>query len=275
MLGIALAQEHRFKQAGEELAIATRIDPKDPLNWNSLGHFFLDQKQYSEAIKHFEIAIKLDADDYNSRISLAAAHEKAGQLQLALVDLDAASKLRPHMSQPWYMSGTLLLQCDKPQAAIAPLRRAVSINPKLADAQYRLGDALMRSGRGDQAIAPLMACINLAPNAPEALSKLAWLLATEPDAKLPQRQRRGLPRQSRQRTREIVAAIPGCAGGGVRGQKQFDRAAKTASDAAELADATGNTVLHTSMLAAAARYRAGQPTRDATLAGADAGDAIP
>src|SRR6185437_8974820 len=67
VLGIALTQEHRYKQAGEELAIAARIDPKDPLNWNSLGHFYLDQKQYPQAIEHFETALKLDADDYNSR----------------------------------------------------------------------------------------------------------------------------------------------------------------------------------------------------------------
>ena len=117
-----------------------------------------------------------------------------------------------------------------------PLRRAVSINPKLADAQYRLGDALMRSGHGDQAIRRSWLASSSRPTLPKRRQNLpgCWrpnLIETA------QRQRRGLPRQPRQRTREILAAIPGSAGGGVRGAKAVRRAAKTASDAAELADA--------------------------------------
>ncbi len=275
IMGLALVKEKRYKEAAVQLAAAMRIDPKDPLNWNSLGHLYLDQKDYRGAVDHFGIALDLNPQDYNSRLGRAAANEELGHSQLALNDFQEAIKLKPRIAESWYMYGTALLQFDQPQAAIAPLHRATTLDPRLADAQYRLGLALMRSGRGELAIAPLMTAVNLAPSSPEPMSKLAWLLATYPDAKL----RSGSDAvYLANRANELVKSSPrflSVLAAAYAEQKQFDRAAKTASDAAEMADATGDIALRTSMQAAAAQYRAGEPTRDPTLAGADASDAIP
>src|SRR5205823_10650627 len=121
-------------------------------------------------------------DDYQLRLSLAAAHWQCKQTDLALADFHAARAINPYLVTSWYMEGLLLNETSRPAEAVAPLKQALKLAPSNADAHYQLGLALMRSGRGADAFEPLMTAAKLAPGSPEPLSHLSWLLATHPDA---------------------------------------------------------------------------------------------
>jgi Flp pilus assembly protein TadD len=173
------------------------------------------------------------------------------------------------------MYGLILMETGDAKDAIVPLRRATALDPMSAEAHYRLALALMQSGRGDQALDPLLATIHLNPNSPEPMAMLAWLLATYPDAKLRHgsdamyfAERANALAKSSPRFMRVLAAAYAESG-------EFAQAAKAATDAAQIADASGDVALTTELQAAAARYRAGEATRDASLAGADSGAAIP
>lgn len=271
-LGYALLEAKKPTEALQQLKIAIRLKPDYARTWNTFGHVFASQQKWEAAADHFAAAIDLDKDDYDSYLFLAAAKRQMGQADEALADLESALKLGPYMAQPWHMYGTLLIEANRPADAVPALQRAIALEPTLADAHLRLGIAQMRSGHGRQAIEPLMNALKLEPNSPEALAKLGWLLSTYPDAKL----RRGeealaLAERANQLSKSSPQFLSVLAAAYAE-QKQFPQAAKTAREASELAEIQGDFALSTKLQAAVTQYRAGEATRDASLAGADVGE---
>src|SRR5205823_6430000 len=102
-LGYALREGKRYAEAHKQLATALRIDPKDGRSWEAMGRLYADQGKWREAADHYEVAVEQRRDDYQLRLSLAAAHWKCKQTDLALADLRAARAINPYLMTSWYM----------------------------------------------------------------------------------------------------------------------------------------------------------------------------
>jgi Flp pilus assembly protein TadD len=275
-LGYSLREAGLFDEAHEQLKASLRMNPKDGRSWEAMGRLYADQNKWREAADHYAVAAEIRPDDFSIRMALAASHYQGGDRQAALADLHAAATINPNHPQPWHMSGVLLLELNQPAPAVEALRQAAELSPADADTQYRLGVALMSSGQGAMAVAPLITAVRLAPTSPEALTKLAWLLSTHPDAKV----RSGndalfLATRANELTMEQSPQVLDALAAAQAEQRQFDDAAATAKKALKLARDAGNASLAGQIETRLQRYRGGRAARDPSLAGADAAAAVP
>jgi Flp pilus assembly protein TadD len=241
-----------------------------------MGQLFADKEEWKKAADHFEVAAELRPDDFDIRMALAAAHRDSGQNDAALKDLRIAQRMNPNLPQPWFLEGVLLFETGPAQASIRPLANAVARNPSHADAQYRLGVALMQTGQGAAAVGPLMNAVRLSPNSPEALTHLAWLLATHPNPRL----RQGsdalfLANRADELTNHQSPEALDALAAAQAEQLQFDQAVETSRKASELATQLGKPDLARQIDARTDGYRLRRSVRDASLAGADAGEIAP
>jgi len=263
----------RYDEARQQLAVAIELEPQNFAAWNSLGKLYCELEDWPGAAESFGAAVQRKPDAFDPWVNLAVANRQIGKIDEARRALEQALKINPRVAHPWYLLGRLLLENGKPAEAIEPLARAVTIDPSVEDGHYQLGLALMASGRGADATRAFTAALQRTPNAANVLAKLAWVLATHPDAKL----RRGedavfLANRANLLTKSSEPEILDALAAALAEQKQFDEAATTAAQAATLARKSGDDKLAAQIESRAAKYRTRSAVRDQSLAGADAAE---
>jgi tetratricopeptide (TPR) repeat protein len=174
-----------FQKASEvKLRAAVEADPASARGFNDLGVLLVETGRVEEAVAQFEKAAALQPDFAAARANLGGALAKLGRLDAALVQLRQALELDPRYAPAHYQLGLVLNQREDAQGAIREWRSAIDLDPKYAQAHVSLGDALDAQGRTAEALAHWRAGLQLQPNDPPALRRVAWALATSPDAAL-------------------------------------------------------------------------------------------
>ncbi len=105
------------------------------------------------------------------------------QLDPALRCLLIATWLKPGDVEMHENLGMLFLRRDQPREALMQFEAAFRLRPD-AQSHYDLGLALTLQGKDMAAASHYETAIQMKPDWPEALNDLAWLLATTPDAQL-------------------------------------------------------------------------------------------
>lgn len=86
----------------------------------TLGNFYYDHQNWTQAISHYESAIKQGADDSDIRTDLGNSYRFAGRPQDALRQYDAAQKMNPaHEFSLFNQGGLYLEDLKEPAKAIA------------------------------------------------------------------------------------------------------------------------------------------------------------
>lgn len=113
---------------------AMRLAPADPwTHWVVAGlkKNSLDPREFEDAIRHFEEAVRLSPNDYRFWISLGRAREQAGDSAGGEKALRRAVELAPSYADPRWHLGNLLLRAGRGEEAFKELRRAAEADPKL------------------------------------------------------------------------------------------------------------------------------------------------
>jgi tetratricopeptide (TPR) repeat protein len=173
---------HYQKASEIKLRAAVEADPASAQDLNALGVLLVQTGRAEEAVAQFEKAAELKPDFAAARANLAGALAKLGRLDEALVQLRQALAADPAYAPAHYNLGLVLSQRGDAQGAIREWRSAIDLDPKYAEAHVSLGDALYAQGRTAEALAHWRAGLELQPNDPPALRRVAWVLATSPDA---------------------------------------------------------------------------------------------
>ncbi|MGA2771338.1 MAG: tetratricopeptide repeat protein [Bryobacteraceae bacterium] len=172
-----------FRKASEiKLRAAVEADPASARAFNDLGVLLVQTGRVEEAAAQFEKAAALKPDFAAARANLGAALAKLGRLDEALVQLRQALASDSRYAPAHYHLGSVLSRRGDAEGAIREWRSALSIDPKYAEAHVSLGDALYAQGRTAEALAHWRDGLQLQPNDPPALRRVAWVLATSPDA---------------------------------------------------------------------------------------------
>jgi tetratricopeptide (TPR) repeat protein len=183
MTGHRAESAAHFQKASEiKLRAAIEADPASARGFNDLGVLLLQTGRVEEAMAQFEKAAELKPDFAAARANLGGALAKLGRLDEALVQLRQALASDAGYAPAHYNLGLVLSQGGDAQGAIREWRSALSLDPKYAEAHVSLGDALYAQGRTAEALAHWRDGIQLQPNDPPALRRVAWVLATSPDA---------------------------------------------------------------------------------------------
>jgi tetratricopeptide (TPR) repeat protein len=140
--------------------------------------------QYDQAVADFTRATDLDPKYTNAWCSRGIAHDKLGRYEEAIADFSRAIDLDPRLMSAWYGRGLAYATLGRYGEAVDDYARVIELDPKHVNAWYGRGLAYRRLGQYGKAIDDYETALKLAPTHARALSSLAWVLATCPDAKL-------------------------------------------------------------------------------------------
>ena len=119
-----------------------------------LGHLYVQQEQWSQAMASFRKAITLKPDFAEAHRHLATVLTRSGNHNLATNHLFEAYQLQPSLitAQQHYELGKTLQQQKKPARAIACYRTAIKSQPDFWSAYQTLGSFLSQQGKDDRAL---------------------------------------------------------------------------------------------------------------------------
>jgi Tfp pilus assembly protein PilF len=246
-------------KAAEQYLQALQIEPDNADVLNYFGGLLRDVHRPGDAVPVLAKAVERDPKNAEARNNFANALADVGNIDQAVKQFDAAVALDPELAGAWANYALTLAGAGRVDDALPKFRRAVELRPADANTRYTYAIALAPHDPAG-AIEQLRAAVRLRPNWPQAMNRLAWLLATAPDAKLRN------PTEASAMAQDIVqraggqqpqpldtlAAAQAAAG-------RFDLAVETAQRALSLAEARGPKDYAERVARRLALYRAHQP----------------
>jgi len=193
-----------------------------------------------EAIFEYKETLRLKDDFAEARNNLATLLMQAGRHDDALALLDRLVEQKPAWFEGHAQRAAALEALGRPDEAAAEYRRALSVRPVDAAARMSLADLLLKHGRPGDAADVYREWLRIEPGAVEALGRLAWLYATDPDPAA-----RNGPEAIRLATRlcdltqHRQPRALDCLAAAYAESGDFDRAVETARRALEAARAAG------------------------------------
>jgi tetratricopeptide (TPR) repeat protein len=176
-----LAADARRKMAAEdavgcETVIARQPDYADLRN--DAANLYLELGQPKDALRHFEIVVRLQPQSAPAHYNVGVALEASGRAGEAAPHYEAALQIDPGYSLAHNNLGNLRLAGGRIDEARREYERAVASGPRNAEARNNLGAALLASGDAAAAIPSLRQAIELRPVYPEAHFNLARAYAS-------------------------------------------------------------------------------------------------
>jgi tetratricopeptide (TPR) repeat protein len=115
----------------DEADRAVKLNPATPEAHYARAGLLLNKGEFAEAVKEYERATALRADDYALWLELGRAREQAGDVEGALAAFRESARLAPFYAQPRWRLGNTLYRAGRRDEAFAELGRAVASDPKL------------------------------------------------------------------------------------------------------------------------------------------------
>ncbi len=207
-------------------------------------------------------AVACTSDNAIAHTNLAEAFFQSGRMDEAIEHAQKALQIDPRQAVAHSALGLAFLQKRRLDEAVTHLQNALEILPNAA-AHSNLGVALMQAGRIDEALANYRKAVELNPEAIDALSNMAWALATWPETRIRDGKKAvelaeradSLTQSQNVRINITLAASYAEVG-------RFADAVKTAQRALQLALAQGNTARVDSIRAQIELYQSGSLFRD-------------
>jgi tetratricopeptide (TPR) repeat protein len=177
-------EEGQLENAAAHLAESIRIAPDSATAHGNLGTTRLRQGRPRDAVRHFEQSLILDPSYAVARNNLGVALQQDGRLADAATQYRELLRVDPDDATAHYNLAGVLERMLQGQAAIDHLNEALRLRPNYAAASYLLGTILDSSGHAIEAIQKYRDAAAAAPDSPFPLVRLAWVLATSPDARV-------------------------------------------------------------------------------------------
>ena len=180
--GIESARAGDFDQAIALFVESVRIDPGLAEAHSQLGAARLAAGDDVAALPHLERALEIDPQFADARYNLGLLAHRGGRFGDAVTQFEIAVAIRPDYYDAHLGLGTDLHRVGRLVEAAEHLRRAVTLRPHQARPCKRLAAALSAGGAFEDAMAVLRAGVQRLPGDASIADRLAWLLATCPDA---------------------------------------------------------------------------------------------
>jgi tetratricopeptide (TPR) repeat protein len=179
------------KRAAEQLQAMIRDDPTNPQAYYWLGNLALDQKQFQQAVDHFNRCLLLKPDFEPAYYDLAMAQLDLNKPGEALATLEKArQKFNANFALEFW-SGMAFSRQKAYKEALRHYTQAEVLaratEPKRLNEMFyfQFGAAFERSGDYEQAEKYFQKCLETAPNFAEALNYLGYMWV-ERGKKLPE-----------------------------------------------------------------------------------------
>jgi tetratricopeptide (TPR) repeat protein/mono/diheme cytochrome c family protein len=151
---------------------------------DSAAMLYLELGNVPKVLEHFGASARLQPESGPAHFNLGTALSINNRLDEAVAELQRALELRPEYAQAHNNLGSILRQRGQLDEARAHFREAVRIDPANAEAHRNLGGLSRETGDGAAAVMHYEQALRARPDWPAAMTDLAWVLATSPDATL-------------------------------------------------------------------------------------------
>ena len=191
---------------------------------------------------------------------------RKGNLDEAISLLQAAVDLRPENSPAHENLAKALLQKGQVADALIHYRKLLELQPDNIEVHNIVGTVLIQQGRIREGVEEWQKVLAIQPDNGNAMSNLAWVLATSPDESL--RDGAKAVQLAEQALRISGGRIPiifRTLAAAYAESGRFSEAIQTAQQGIELADSQGNSGLATELQGNIALYQERRPLRDPSL----------
>ncbi len=145
-LGNIFANEARFREAADEYAQVTRIDPHDTVALLASIKALVTVSAFQEALAPAQGYISEKPADPEGHLLLGSVYRGLGEYSKAEAELARAVSGLPDDFQAQYQLGFVLARNQKPKEALLHLERAVKLRPLDSSAQFQLAAVLRTLG---------------------------------------------------------------------------------------------------------------------------------
>jgi len=183
-LGTMLVVQGHAAEAINQFKKALEIEPDDLNAHYNLGNALLGVGRIDEAIVQFKKALGIKPDDADTYYNLGVALVRIGRSEEAVGCFQKVIEFKPDSVGAYNNLGLVLFTQGKFAEAIKEYRRTLELKPNYADAHFMLGCALRSQREFEAAKEQFQEVLKLEPGHEMAQNRLAWLLATCPEASL-------------------------------------------------------------------------------------------
>jgi tetratricopeptide (TPR) repeat protein len=159
-----------------ECRAAIRARPDQEKGHRRLADLLLLQRNYAEAIEHYEQAAQLAPGRFDVQCNLGLAYSAGGHLDRAVDHFRAALQIQPEMAEIHYRLATVLQRKGQGEDAIDHLRQAIELKPDYVQAHRKLAMALLSRREFDEATTQLRRLLDRHPNDPSVHNLLGIAL---------------------------------------------------------------------------------------------------
>jgi protein O-mannosyl-transferase len=155
---------------------------RNPAAWmahDNLGVVLARSGRLSEAITHYQEALRFKPDSAEIYHDLGTAMTQAGRLPEAIADFEQALRLQPGYAAAHYHLGSVFARLGRMEEAVGQFEQALQAKPDDAEAQNNLGSALAMLNRMPEATEHFAAAVRLDPDSAQARCNLGKALAQQ------------------------------------------------------------------------------------------------
>jgi tetratricopeptide (TPR) repeat protein len=125
------------------------------------GVSHMANEKHEDAIRSFELALRLDPKYVDAWIKKGYAHFHLGEYNSAISSYDRALEIDLNNSEAWNLKGLAYYKLKNYDKAIAACEKAVDVNPNDSMAWYNYACYLVLSGRVDEGLEALKRSIEI------------------------------------------------------------------------------------------------------------------
>src|SRR5262249_51478888 len=177
-LAAAFGQATALHQAGrlpEAEQIYRQILQSQPKHFEShflLGVIYGQRGSHADAVRQFDVALKLNAKNAAVHNSRGVALGKLKRVTEALASFDRAIALQPNNAEAHSNRANALRELDRPEEALTSGNRAIALKPEYAEALNNRANVLLRLKRYEEAAGDLERVLRINPEFPYAKGML-------------------------------------------------------------------------------------------------------
>ena len=232
------------------------------LSWRA----WVQTRYWRDSETLFKHALAVTTNNDVAENNLGIVYLGRGNLDEAISLLQAAVDLRPDNSPAHENLAKALLQKGKVTDALIHYRKLLELQPDNIEVHNIVGTVLIQQGRIREGVEEWQKVLEIQPDNGNAMSNVAWVLATSPDDSL----RDGakavqLAEQAMRISGRRIPVLFRTLAAAYAERGQFSEAIQTAQQGIELANTQGNSKLATELSGNIALYQERRPLRDPSL----------
>ncbi len=175
-LGYVLAAQGRTTEAIEHYQKALKIDPDCAESDNNLGTVFLNQGRLDKALEYYRQALAIDPNFAEAQNNLGILLTKQGKTTEAIEHYRKAIELNPNRAEFYNNLGNLLGTQGRSNEAIALFQKALEVEPDFAKVHYNLANIAFAQGQWEEAIEHYQQALKQMPDSTHARYQLGLAL---------------------------------------------------------------------------------------------------